>query len=237
MKNRLFIFIFLLTVFMGYTQDKRILSDIKRDSELGVSRYHEEGTTLLIETTKKNVYEKVEYLLHKEEFRSEINDTWTQYAPPLFWAMMNGNIEISELLLSYGADPNFHTKSDNSSPFDALNDFVECNYISVEKSLSLKTLLVDYGYESKKTSPIKIGDKLQVKENLRLRSEANLSGKMITTINQGSLVKVIKFGKYENIDKLENRWVKIEIIDDSKDKEGKSIPIGTIGWCYGGYLR
>lgn len=218
-------------------QDSAELRSLKRDSQLGVSWFHEQGTTLLIETTKSNIYENVEYLLHQEEFRSEINETWTQYAPPLFWAMMNGNVEISELLLHFGANPNFYTKSETPTAFEAIDEFVDSERISLETAECLKRVLSDYGYGKEISDRIKLNNRYTVKGNLRLRDEPNLSGKTITVIKEAGLLKVTRLGKYENIDNLNSRWVYVEVFDNAKDINENPITAGKTGWCYGGYLE
>ena len=73
-------------------------------------------------------------------------------------------------------------------------------------------------------------------DNLRLRSEEAASSKIITTMAKGTKVKILKLGKAETIDGINSRWVQVEILSGAKDKDGKAIKPGTIGWCYGGYL-
>lgn len=37
--------------------------------------------------------------------------------------------------------------------------------------------------------------------------------------------------------KEEKVWVKVEVQAGAKDRNGKSIKAGTVGWCYSGYLK
>ena len=37
--------------------------------------------------------------------------------------------------------------------------------------------------------------------------------------------------------KIVINWVKVEVQKNAKDRDGKPIKAGTVGWCYGGYLR
>ena len=37
--------------------------------------------------------------------------------------------------------------------------------------------------------------------------------------------------------KEEKVWVKVEVQAGAKDRDGKPIKAGTVGWCYGGYLK
>ena len=74
-------------------------------------------------------------------------------------------------------------------------------------------------------------------DNLRLRSEEANSSNVITTMQKGTKVKILKLGKAETIDGINSNWVQVEVLSDAKDKDGKEIKTGTIGWCYGGYLE
>ncbi|MBO4638799.1 MAG: SH3 domain-containing protein [Treponema sp.] len=74
-------------------------------------------------------------------------------------------------------------------------------------------------------------------DNLRLRSQEATSNTVITTMKKGSKVKILKLGNAETIDGISSNWVQVEVLAGAKDKDGKSIKAGTIGWCYGGYLE
>ena len=65
----------------------------------------------------------------------------------------------------------------------------------------------------------------KVTESLRLRSDSNTSSKTITVMKAEQLVKLLKEGNTETIDKITAPWVKIETED------------GDQGWCFGGYLE
>ena len=54
---------------------------------------------------------------------------------------------------------------------------------------------------------------------------------------EGTIVKVKSIGKLEIVDDIESNWIQIEIMNDTKDSEGKLIPKGLTGWCFGGYVR
>ena len=84
---------------------------------------------------------------------------------------------------------------------------------------------------------VAVNKKMVCNDNLRLRSEEATSSNIITTMSKGTKVKILKLGKAEKIDGINSNWVQIEILSDAKDKDGKSIKTGTIGWCYGGYLE
>lgn len=209
---------------------------IPASCQFGASYYHQFETTLLIETVKENYYSCVEYVLKIEEYREEINKNWVQYAPPLYWSFRNGNKEITELLLQYGADPDF-VNLYGLNAFDLIEELLKYNHITSETAEELKSVLIEYGYGKSNPCLFAINDTSVVKENLRLRRDAILSGDIVTTLQAGSQVKIINLGKYENIDGLDSRWVKVEVLEGGKDRDGNSIPVGTTGWCYAGYLE
>lgn len=74
-------------------------------------------------------------------------------------------------------------------------------------------------------------------ENLKLRSAEATSSSVITVMSSGTKVKILQLGKPEKIDGIDSNWVKVEVQKGAKDRDGKSIKAGTVGWCYGGYLE
>ena len=78
---------------------------------------------------------------------------------------------------------------------------------------------------------------MTVKENLKLRSGEATSTQVLTVMQAGTKVKILELGKAEKIDGISSNWVKVEVQSDAKDRDGKAIKAGTIGWCYGGYLK
>lgn len=82
-----------------------------------------------------------------------------------------------------------------------------------------------------------VGKKMIVSENLRLRKNLSTGSEIITTMQKGTQVKLLKIGKEDNIDNIKSFWVEIEILSGGKDKNGNEISAGTKGWCFGGYLQ
>lgn len=82
---------------------------------------------------------------------------------------------------------------------------------------------------------VTLGKLMTASDNLRLRSGEETSSAVITTMLKGTTVKVVKLGKQETIDGITSNWVQIEV-QNGKDRDGKKIKEGTIGWCFGGYL-
>ena len=78
---------------------------------------------------------------------------------------------------------------------------------------------------------------MTVKENLKLRSGEATSTQVLAVMQVGTKVKILELGKAETIDGINSNWVKVEVQSDAKDRDGKPIKTGTVGWCYGGYLK
>lgn len=78
---------------------------------------------------------------------------------------------------------------------------------------------------------------MAVSENLKLRSGEATSTQVLTVMSAGTKVKILELGKAETIDGISSNWVKVEVQTAAKDREGKPIKSGTVGWCYGGFLE
>ncbi len=83
---------------------------------------------------------------------------------------------------------------------------------------------------------IKAGATKRIKENLRLRKNDTLNSSVITTIGEGSKVKILATGEPEVIDDIYSYWVKVQIVNGT-DRDGNPLQAGTTGWCFGGYLE
>ena len=49
--------------------------------------------------------------------------------------------------------------------------------------------------------------------------------------------KALFIGGTGTIDGISSNWGKVEVQKEAKDRDGTSIKAGTVGWCYGGYLK
>lgn len=78
---------------------------------------------------------------------------------------------------------------------------------------------------------------MTVKENLKLRSGEATSTQVLTVMSADTKVKILELGRAEKIDGINSNWVKVEVQKNAKDRDGKPIKAGTVGWCYGGYLE
>ena len=78
---------------------------------------------------------------------------------------------------------------------------------------------------------------MTARENLKLRSGEATSTQVLAVMQAGTKVKILELGKAEAIDGISSNWVKVEVQKGAKDRDGKPIKGGTVGWCYGGYLE
>ena len=49
-------------------------------------------------------------------------------------------------------------------------------------------------------------------------------------------VRILSLGKEETIDGITDNWVEVELQTGARNLEGDVIT-GTVGWCFGGYLK
>ena len=82
-----------------------------------------------------------------------------------------------------------------------------------------------------------VGKTMTVSENLRLRSGEATTSDVVTVLQAGTRVKILEVGKAETIDGISSNWVKVKVRAGAKDRDGKTITKGTVGWCFGGYLK
>ena len=87
------------------------------------------------------------------------------------------------------------------------------------------------------TTTVSPAQTMTVTENLKLRSGEATSTKVLSVMAAGTKVKILEVGKSEAIDGIKSNWVKVEVQKNTKDRDGKAIKAGTVGWCYGGYLK
>ena len=78
---------------------------------------------------------------------------------------------------------------------------------------------------------------MSVKENLKLRSGEATTTSVLAVMSAGTKVKILTLGKQATIDGITSNWVQVEVQAGAKDRDGKPIAAGTVGWCFGGYLK
>ncbi len=118
------------------------------------------------------------------------------------------------------------------------------NWIKGESKDLSKVVMPKHGNASVQTGVIKTNatnvspnKTMLVSENLKLRSAEATTSDVLTVMSAGTKVKILELGKEENIDGINSNWVKVEVLSGAKDRDGRAIRAGTVGWCYGGYLK
>ncbi len=106
-----------------------------------------------------------------------------------------------------------------------------CDYDGSKKAVTVQT--------AKATTSTNVAQNkiMTVKENLKLRSGEATATQVLTVMAAGTKVKILELGKSETIDGISSNWVKVEVQKGAKDRDGNPIKAGTVGWCYGGYLK
>ena len=77
---------------------------------------------------------------------------------------------------------------------------------------------------------------MSVKENLKLRSGEATTTSVLAVMSAGTKVKILTRGKQATIDGITGNWVQVVVLAGAKDRDGKAIAAGTVGWVFGGYL-
>ena len=123
----------------------------------------------------------------------------------------------------------------NEGDLEGPDTIETCVYVFDKKKTTPK--IVSYNELQKSKTNVTVNKIMTVNENLRLRKAEITSSEIITTMQAGTKVKIIALGKHEVIDGISSNWVRVEVQSDAKDRNGNPIKAGTVGWCYGGYLK
>lgn len=110
-----------------------------------------------------------------------------------------------------------------------------CDYD--DSSKSSKTAVSTSSTTIAPSTNVTVNKNMLVTENLKLRSGEATTTQVLTVMSAGTKVKILELGKAETIDGINSNWVKVEVQSGAKDRNGKKIKAGTVGWCYGGYLK
>ena len=105
-----------------------------------------------------------------------------------------------------------------------------CDFVVINTSVTIQPSIATLSTNVTKNKT------MLVSENLKLRSGEATSTQVLTVMQAGTKVKILELGKSEIIDGISSNWVKVEVQSGAKDRDGRTIRAGTIGWCYGGYL-
>ncbi len=124
----------------------------------------------------------------------------------------------------------------DSSYLDALNDIDWSAFLDDDETVENEEndVITDIPQES---HGIVVGSVLRCDSNLRLRASESADSSVITTMSKDTTVKVIKIGKEDVSEGITSNWVQVEVLPGGKDRDSKRIPDGTVGWCFGGFLK
>ena len=108
--------------------------------------------------------------------------------------------------------------------------FANGDWVSLVKPVSIRYVCVVRAFNGEEKT-------MTVRENLKLRSGEATSTQVLAVMSAGAKVRILELGKAETIDGIPSNWVKVEVQQGAKDRDGKPIKKGTVGWCFGGYLE
>ena len=106
-----------------------------------------------------------------------------------------------------------------------------CDYDGSKKTAAVQTV------KATPSTNVAQNKTMTVTENLKLRSGEATTSDILTVLQAGTRVKILEVGKAETIDGISSNWVQVEVQAGAKDRDGKTITKGTVGWCFGGYLE
>lgn len=173
------------------------------------------------------------------EFDGDYVDIWIDtkenYLGQYFFAPLTTQNEIHYLIADKYSENEFNISNvywprhaDGRSDYD--------NEIKPPLIASIKTNSYSVGNQISSTPAVAIKT-MYAKTNLKLYSDATETSSVISEMKIGTNVDVREIGKEETINGITANWVKVEILSGAKDTSGATIPSGTIGWCFEGYLR
>ena len=124
--------------------------------------------------------------------------------------------------------------ADGSCDYDTNGNMTSANASATERAEPMEETALPEAAISKFVPAV--GKTATVTENLRLRTDDNMTAEVVTTLSAGTCVKVLAHGKEDTIDGIASNWVQVRVLGGAKDKDGNAIEAGTVGWLFGGYL-
>lgn len=171
------------------------------------------------------------YLINRSKYGYRLWQKDSKYEKNIFELMNSYELNKPELVtfaIENGVLP-LDTKYNS-----LYNDYWNPIIIDVEKKLDKNCFTK---IELPEISPILRVNKIYATtDHLRLRKSSELNSDVITTLDTSSCVLILKIGTAEVIDGLISNWVKVRVLSNSIDVNGKTIKEGTEGWCFAGYL-
>lgn len=187
----------------------------------------------------------IDYLKETEDFMVFEKDSDGKHV-----IYISGRVNYIEDFYQEGNKFVFHVRYDmgHEDTMDYVIHFIDENHMWCEnarisppqKETDIMTRMPTIESLNIKEISLNEGDLMYCNDNLRLRTKPyihDLDSKVIASMKKGTKVKVIKKGMWQGyIDNILADWVQVEVIEDSFDKDGKLLPKGTRGWCFGAYL-
>lgn len=189
---------------------------------------------------KPNIYGLIDIISDRGKFLWDYYDEDELYLEPKVKNPLGSNKYTPDWNAIHFNEPIYETRyitryySDDKR-LSNVEDFLKrpVYWIPVNESVACTIRLV------RNITPVKIvvGREMTVSDNLRLRKSISTDSEIITTMQKGTKVNILKIQKEDTIDNINSFWVEIEVLPNGIDKNGKEIPEGTKGWCFGGYLE
>ena len=227
---------------------KILKSYIDNDKFLYIQEYP--FTILKINQIEKDYYE---IIIEKEVIKKTTAEEVTLWGGDLSKII---NKEIEKFFFRFDGDYVYIYLDDNKTLFTTYYAYSSEEYLAIKESIKTNNFDMskisfprhaDGTCDYEDTSSVKINTTqntnvapnktMTVSENLKLRSGEATTSEVITVMSAGTKVKILELGKGENIDGMNSNWVKVEVLSGAKDRDGRAIRAGTVGWCYGGYLK
>ena len=232
---------------LQYGTLKILKSYIDNDKFLYIQEYP--FTILKINQIEKDYYE---IIIEKEVIKKTTAEEVTLWGGDLSKII---NKEIEKFFFRFDGDYVYIYLDDNKTLFTTYYAYSNEEYLTIKESIKTNNFdmskisfprhadgTCDYedvsSVKTVSTSSTNVAKNktMTVFENLKLRSGEATTTQVLTVMQAGTKVKILELGKAETIDGISSNWVKVEVQSGAKDRDGKTIRTGTVGWCYGGYL-
>ncbi len=131
-----------------------------------------------------------------------------------------------------------YVEEDIAVPIKALDDEYD---FTVDRQVTKEDFLQLFNvYKGKLIANESNVDKFaNIKENLRLRKEPDITSDIITVMQSNKQVEIKEIGREDIIDNINGYWCLVETAEEKElDNENTDIKQNTFtGWCFSGYLK
>lgn len=169
------------------------------------------------------------------------------------WLYQEPNLEAVQFLIQAGADIEWKNGNGetelvyacrNSSP-EIVQYLLDCNasiFVKVKYDFSSKMIFelaleINKPLIQAKLDSLFIGKTMRADVFLNLRTDQNFRSDKLIKLSKGSTVRILQTGAIEEYEKIISCWVEVSTEKGATDTHGKSIPIGTKGWAFAGFLK